>query len=349
MRGHVKLGAFIPAGAPIDTLILIVSLVVILAGSLGFTNALEHLGERFGLSTGVTGSVFAAVGTALPETAVPIVAFLSGHGQAGKDIGVGAILGAPLMLATLAFFLIAVMALVKRGPRALITPEPSGVQRDIRFFLAAFIIAVLVLYIPHHAIWVRAIIALVLVTIYVGYLWRTLRASRGLVDAGHGTESDAPLYLSRIGLPNNTVMQGVQLLIGLVLIVAGARGFVDGITGIADALGLSPLFLSLAIVPFATEMPEKLNSLIWVAKRQDTLAVSNITGAMVFQSSLLPAIGILATPWQSTYDVRLAMTITLLAGLWLLILSRVRRFPALALLINGFAYVGYFIILFRHG
>ncbi len=324
--------------------------MVILGGSLVFTNALEHIGERFSLSTGVTGSIFAAVGTALPETAVPIVAFLSGRGHTGNEIGIGAILGAPLMLATLAFFLIGVMALVRRGPRALIVPEATGTQRDIRFFLAAFIIAVLVLFIPHHAIWVRVAIALMLVLIYATYLWRTIRASRGLVDAGHGTESEAPLYLGLIGLPgNNLFMQVLQLLIGVILIIVGARGFVDGITGIAHALGLSPLFLSLAIVPFATELPEKLNSLIWIAKRQDTLAVGNITGAMVFQSSLLPAIGILATPWQASFDVRLAMSITLVTGLWLLVLSRIRRFPALALMINGCAYAGYFIILFRHG
>lgn len=324
--------------------------MVILGGSLVFTNALEHIGERLNLSTGVTGSIFAAVGTALPETAVPIVAFLSGRGHTGNEIGIGAILGAPLMLATLAFFLIGVMALARRGPKALITPEPTGTQRDIRFFLAAFIIAVLVLFIPHHAIWVRAVIALVLVSIYAAYLWRTIRASRGLVDAGHGTESEAPLYLGLIGLPgNNLLMQVLQLLIGVILIIVGARGFVDGITGIAHALNLSPLFLSLAIVPFATELPEKLNSLIWVSKRQDTLAVGNITGAMVFQSSLLPAIGILATPWEATFDVRLAMSVTLVTGVWLLALSRIRRFPALALMINGCAYAGYFVILFRNG
>ena len=79
-----------------------------------------------------------------------------------------------------------------------------------------------------------------------------------LVEAGHGTESDVPLPLGRLGLPNNVVVQSLQLLAGLVLIIAGARGFVDGITGISGTLGLSPLFLSLAIVPFATELPEKL-------------------------------------------------------------------------------------------
>jgi len=44
---------------------LALMLVVILAASELFTNALEHLGEKLGISEGVTGSLFAAIGTAL--------------------------------------------------------------------------------------------------------------------------------------------------------------------------------------------------------------------------------------------------------------------------------------------
>lgn len=46
--------------------LLILSLFVILFGAESFTNALEHLGQRLKISEGVTGSIFAAVGTALP-------------------------------------------------------------------------------------------------------------------------------------------------------------------------------------------------------------------------------------------------------------------------------------------
>ncbi|MGH8273293.1 MAG: sodium:calcium antiporter [Gammaproteobacteria bacterium] len=333
-----------------DILILIVSLAVILAGSELFTNALEHLGERFGLSTGVTGSILAAVGTALPETVVPIVAIVGSRGsEVGHEIGVGAILGAPLLLSTLAFFLIGTMALVKRGPKAVIDVEPTGYRRDLHFFLAAFIIAVAALYLPVALTWARALAAAILVALYIVYLWRTIRASHAMVAAGHGTEAGARLFLSRLGLPTNRAFMIVQLLIGLVFIIGGARGFVVGITHISAALGLSPLFLALAIVPFATEMPEKMNSLIWIFRRKDTLAVGNVSGAMVFQSSLLPALGILLTPWQSSFDVDLAMGITLAAGVWLLLLSRLKRLPALALMLNGVAYAAYFIILFRHG
>src|ERR1700679_2047203 len=79
----------------------IMLLVILLAAEL-FTNALEHLGERLKISEGVTGSLFAAVGTALPETMVPLLAIAGGSTvNVNQEIGVGAILGAPLMLSTL--------------------------------------------------------------------------------------------------------------------------------------------------------------------------------------------------------------------------------------------------------
>ena len=88
-----------------DLLILLGSFVIILAGAELFTNGIEWFGRKLGLAEGAVGSVLAAVGTALPETMIPIIAILFVDGEAHSDeIGVGAILGAPFMLATLAMF-----------------------------------------------------------------------------------------------------------------------------------------------------------------------------------------------------------------------------------------------------
>ena len=96
---------------------LVVMLLIILIAAEVFSNALEHLGERLQLSEGVTGSIFAAVGTAMPETLIPLIAILgyeSSHGSA-HEIGMGGILGAPLMISTLAFFILSLSVLNKRG------------------------------------------------------------------------------------------------------------------------------------------------------------------------------------------------------------------------------------------
>jgi cation:H+ antiporter len=99
-----------------------IALGAIVAAASLFTNAVEILGGRLNLGQGAVGSVLAAVGTALPETMIPIVAVLAAvfggrdPGTAG-EIGIGAILGAPFMLATLAMFVVGASALTFRSRR----------------------------------------------------------------------------------------------------------------------------------------------------------------------------------------------------------------------------------------
>ena len=89
----------------LDILILFGALVIILIGAELFTNGIEWFGRKLQLAEGAVGSVLAAVGTALPETLIPIIAIgFAGGGAATDAVGVGAILGAPFMLSTLAMF-----------------------------------------------------------------------------------------------------------------------------------------------------------------------------------------------------------------------------------------------------
>jgi len=328
--------------------LLIVALFVILFGAEAFTNALEHLGERLKISEGVTGSIFAAVGTALPETIVPVVAVLANGGERahiGEEVGVGAILGAPMMLSTLTLFLMAGFAAAKRGWAGEFRPERSGLERDLTWFLAAFGLAAVAIFVPHHVTLVRGLFAFALVLMYFLYLMLTIRASAKLVVDGHGTEADHPLYLSRIGLPENLATIILQLALGLTLIILGARGFVLGVQGLSTMLGVSALVLSLLIVPVATELPEKINSILWIRRHRDTLAFGNITGAMVFQGSLLPALGIMLTPWEPRPEVLLGIGLTLFASSYLYLMLRRGHLRPWHLALNGLCYVAFFLTL----
>ncbi|MDH5513329.1 MAG: sodium:calcium antiporter, partial [Gammaproteobacteria bacterium] len=207
--------------------LLLIALLIILIGAETFTNALEHLGERLKISEGVTGSIFAAVGTALPETMVPVVAILSTAStqQVREEVGVGAILGAPLMLSTLALFLMAVFAIHKRGWSDEFHPERSGIKRDLTWFLMAYGLATVAIFVPHEMTWVRAMFAITLVLMYFIYLMLTIRASAKLVADGHGTAASEPLFLvrlfGRIGVTENYFTILLQLGIGLTLIILG--------------------------------------------------------------------------------------------------------------------------------
>ena len=319
------------------------TLLVILVASELFTNALEHLGHKLGISEGVTGSLLAAVGTALPETMVPLLALLGGTANAtvNEEIGVGAILGAPLMLSTLSTALMALAVVRGRGLQGLVAPERSGHVRDLHFFLLAFAIAAAAMYVPVHARPLRSGLSMVLVLIYIAYVAITLRASERLVEQGHGTEAAERMFLARLGLPTTWATILLQLALGLVLLVTGAKGFIHGVEGAASQLGVSALLLSQIVIPIATELPEKVNSIIWVRRGRDTLAFGNITGAMVFQGTLLPAIGILLTPWQPRIEVLTGVFVTLLAAGWLRVNTGARGLAVWVLLLNGVLYVAY--------
>lgn len=325
---------------------LALMLAVILVAAEVFTNALEHLGERLKISEGVTGSLFAAVGTALPETMVPLLALAGGTSSrsVNEEIGVGAILGAPLMLATLTTFLMTLAIVRTRGLHGTVAPERTGFVRDMNYFLAAFGLAALAMFVPHDKWYVRALFSVGLVGVYVLYVVMTFRASEKLVESGHGTEAPGTMFLSRLGVPTNLLTIIVQLVIGVALLVGGAKGFIHGVEGVSHELGISALLLSLIIIPIATELPEKVNSILWIRRKKDTLAFGNITGAMVFQGTLLPAIGIMLTPWEPRVEVLTGVIITLIAAAWLRLNARPSGLAVRALLMNGLLYLGYLFI-----
>ncbi len=292
-------------------LALLVAFPVILGGAELFTNAIEHVAMRLAVSEGVAGSLLAAVGTALPETAVPVLAsFGQTHGSR-PEVAVGAVFGAPLMLSTLTLGLMAFFAGRSRGFAASLRPERSGLRRDLNWFLGVFALATAGLFVPPGGD--RRILALILVGAYGLYAARTIAASAALLEGGHGSQARRPLHLARGRLEAARGLHHLQLLAGLALILGGAELFVVGVEGVGRRLGWSVLMLALVVVPIATELPEKVNSILWIRRRQDTLAFGNITGALVFQGSLLPALGLTLTPWRPT-PVLLAVTTATLAG-----------------------------------
>ncbi|MDQ6989549.1 MAG: sodium:calcium antiporter [Mariprofundaceae bacterium] len=327
-----------------DTLwMLCFALILVLVAALLFVNALEYLGERMGVSEGVTGSIFAAVGTAMPETIVPLVAILAGGAslEMNHAIGLGAILGAPFMLATLALGLLALFAGLKRGWTTTLKPEPTGLQRDLCFFMVGFGVVVGAAMLPSSWLLPRTMIAIFLLCFYAFYLYRTIQASQSLVQDGHETVAHHDLYVGFIPLPQSW-MAVLQLLLALGLLIWGAKIFVFYIEVASVMLGISALLVSLLLVPFATELPEKMNSILWVRRGKDTLAFGNITGAMVFQGTVIPAVAMLLMPWlfSDVYAV-VAVFLAFSGAFWLLFLRKYHILTPLYLLIANVFYAAF--------
>jgi cation:H+ antiporter len=325
--------------------LLAASLIVILAGAELFTNGVEWIGEGFGLSEGAVGSVLAAVGTALPETILPIVAILSGHSN-GDEIGIGAILGAPFMLTTLAMFALGVTVVVmsRRGKRSSTLEHDPGVfVQDLRYFLVMYSLALIAGLIHVKAF--NICLAVGLMIAYGFYVRGHFAAPGEDTLAAEAVGEVKPLYFRRVfrGDVRSLPLSIGQTVVGLAVIIGGAQIFIHAIDDLATRLNVSHLVFALLVAPIATELPEALNSsVIWARRGKDVLALGNITGAMVFQATFPVTIGLLFTPWRLDQPAAVAAGIALVAAGALSLTARLKgRLRGRLLLLQGVFYVGY--------
>jgi len=337
--------------------LLATSLVVILAGAELFTNGIEWFGRKLELAEGAVGSVLAAVGTALPETMIPIIAILFGGGSAAAEgVGIGAILGAPFMLSTLAMFVTGVAVIVVargRPDRTSMPVDTTVLAHDMRYFAIAYAIAIGAAFLPLEPVWLKWIVAVGLIAIYAWYVKGHFEA-----DASVDATDLAPLRFRRLdrrGLERDPEVPRLrvvnfQVLAAVAFILVGAIFFVDAVEHLATNLGIQETLLALVVAPIATELPEKFNSIIWVRQGKDTLAMGNITGAMVFQSAIPTSVALVFAPatWVAGPGSYLAFTsagIAFLASAAIFLpMARSGRLRGRGLLVGGAFYVTYLVI-----
>jgi cation:H+ antiporter len=358
----------------VDIVVLVGSLVVILVAAELFTNGIEWFGHKLNLAEGAVGSVLAAVATAMPETLIPVIAILGplifgGDTEASHAIGVGAILGAPFMLSTLAMFVTgaAIVYFARGGRRGTgMRVNVRVLGRDVAFFVVGYAIAIGTAFLPAGAEWLKWVAAVVLFVIYAVYVRLHFAdapeeetdpdqlarlhatrlpgvAERNTIDIDLLPREPADWDTSRVEPRMRIIVS--QVLVALALIILGAQFFVGAVERLSDLVGLEPTILSLIIAPIATELPEKFNSVLWVRTGKDTLAMGNITGAMVFQSCLPTVLGLLFTSWTFTSGSAISFASAGVAFLSTILIFgtmlRGGRLSAWTLLIGGPLYLIY--------
>jgi cation:H+ antiporter len=297
-----------------EAVLLLVSFAIVLTGALIFTNAVEWIGHRLEVGVGAVGSILAAVGTAMPETLIAIVALL-GVKEGSEDVAIGAIVGAPFLLATLAMGLVGLFAYLYRDKRdqgVQLNVHRPTLERDLVFFLVLFALAGALAWGPPAP--VRIVVGIVFLLAYVFYIRLTLKGGGDV----QSEDSLNPLIFERRAERRKDpalVLCVLQLLVGLGAMVGGAHLFVEELLHIAEDIGVEALVLALILAPLATELPEKVNSFFWVREGKDALALGNITGAMVFQSMIPVGIGLIFTDWELNWHAILSIGLGLAGGL----------------------------------
>jgi cation:H+ antiporter len=296
-----------------------------------FVNAVEWLGVRLQMGTLAIGTILAAIGTALPESVVTLVAVTIRHSASSKDIGVGAAMGGPLVLATIAYGVTGWMLL--RRKRSLIVAgesdkrdllddvDLSRLPTDQKWFLSIFFVKVALGLV---AFAIKPWCGLLFFAAYGVYFFKEMRS-----DAeAHSSIDLEPLKLQ----PKRETPSGwavlVQTVVTLAIIFVASQLFVAQLEWAGPELGLSASVTAMLLSPLATELPEVMNAIIWVRQGKTSLALANISGAMMIQATIPSGLGILFTPWHFDGPLLLSGVTTIVGIVYLLLLMRTKRFTS---------------------
>jgi cation:H+ antiporter len=290
----------------LTVLILLASAAVIYVACELFVNGVEWIGHRFAMGQKATGAILAAFGTALPESVVTFVAVAFGATAAQKQIGVGAALGGPLVLATVAYAVVGWTLFSARRPLRTATADADfkALSRDQAWFLVIFVFK---LGLGLIAFAIKPWLGVAFLIAYALYVWKEMRGEQGEAEG-----ELEPLKLAPKSAHPPTSLAVLQTLIALVVIFFASKVFVGQIDALGHGLHLPPQLLALLLSPIATELPETLNAIIWIRQGKIRLALANISGAMMIQATVPSAFGMFFTSWMLDPALIVAGVVTLL-------------------------------------
>jgi cation:H+ antiporter len=286
-----------------------------------FVNSVEWLGRRMKVGSIAVGTVLAAIGTALPESVVTFVAVVFGDTPEQRDIGVGAAMGGPLALATVAYGVIGWSLLARRRGATEDWGDLDKLAKDQTWFVAVFVVKVALGVVAFS---IKPWLGILFFVVYGVYFWREMRQ-----DDPHAAADDLrPLKLQPKRAEPATWAVVTQTLGALAVIFAASQLFVKQLDAVGPMLGLPATVTALLLAPVATELPEIMNAVIWVRQGKTKLALANISGSMMIQATIPSGLGLLFTPWLFDTPLLLAGIATAAAVIYLLVLLRTKRLTA---------------------
>jgi cation:H+ antiporter len=304
-----------------------------------FVNGVEWVGHKAGISQNAVGTVLAAFGTALPESVVTFVAVVFGPTVESKNIGIGAALGGPLVLATIAYPIVGVMLLLTRSqpPCAPIDVNRPRLSRDQSWFLLIFVFKIALGFVAFS---IKPWLGWLFLATYAAYTWAEV------LHDGDETEGELePLLFQRHAENPSWLRVSVQTLLALVVIYTASHVFVGQLNAIGPWLGIPSTVVALLLSPVATELPETLNAVIWIRQGKHRLALSNISGSMMIQATVPTALGLFFTPWIFDGALTVAAAVTAIAVAGLLILLRRNALTPVRLALFALGYAAFAVAL----
>ena len=300
-------------------LFIVIGLVVLTYGADIFVNGASKIAVRFNISPVAIGLTIVAFGTSAPELSVNIISVMQGN----PDIALGNVVGSNI------FNIVLILGLC-----GVIMPLTFSRQL-IRFDIPLMIVASVMLWLFGRDFKIGFIESAIFAALIIGYTYLQFKSSKANVGE---VEED-------IKAEGSVLMDVGRLLLGLGMLIGGAKLFVSGAVDGARLLGMSEAVIGLTIVAAGTSLPEVATSVVATIRGQRDIAIGNVVGSNIFNifsvlgfSGLLASQGLSVNEHIQNIDIPLMIGVSLLTFIFAFSTKKLNRpMGAIFLLI----YIGY--------
>lgn len=268
-----------------DLFLLICGLGLLFFGGEGLVRGSVAIAERLNISKLVVGLVIVGFGTSAPELLVSMQAALAGS----PDIAIGNIVGS-----NIANILLIV------GLAALIMPiavSDKSIRRECAVMVAVSI-GLLPFLFSGEISRLSGFALLIAMGIYLAITILLEKKRRTSVFVQESTVAEEQINLSGL-------RSVIEVVLGLIMLVAGARFMVDGATGIARDFGVTEAVIGLTIIAVGTSLPELATALVAAWRQHSDVVLANIVGSNIF--NILAILGITAVVAPVSVATRFAV------------------------------------------
>ena len=249
-----------------DIVLVILGAALLYLGGEALVRSSTNLAKQLGVSSLVIGLTVVAFGTSSPELAATLMSAFQGV----PEVAVGNVIGSNIANVGLILGLTAIV-------------YPLLTRRTFALLEVPLMLLIMLAVVP--VMWdgqVQRVDGLLLIFFLLIYLLYQFRkgSSQAILEIETGAPT-MPVWLALLG----TVL-------GVVILVVGARVFIEGAVNIAEFLGVPKRVIGLTLVAFGTSLPELASSIVAAIRKETDLILGNIIGSNVF--NVLAILGITA-------------------------------------------------------
>ena len=259
-------------------MLFVVGGALLIVGAELLVRGASRLAIGAGIYPLVVGLTVVAFGTSSPEMAVTV-----GSAYAGEaDVALGNVVGSNIFNV---LFILGLSALL-----APLVVAQQLVRLDVPVMIGTSVLALLLALDGS----VGRLDGLVLFAGIVGYTVFLIRQSRKESAAVESEYEEA--FGGESGKQGSAWVNFGLIVLGLALLVLGARWLVEAAVSTATALGVSELVIGLTIVAAGTSLPEVATSVLATIRGERDIAVGNVVGSNIFNILAVLGLGGLVSP-----------------------------------------------------